>query len=65
MVAVFYDRRHDSYTELSGEPVEYITGISGQNNMGTHGYSGGQLPPMANVREQYPLDQTTSVVDMR
>ena len=64
-MAVFYDRRHDSYNELSGEPVEYISGISGQNNASTHGYSGGQMPPMAAVHEKYPLDQTTSVVNMR
>lgn len=64
-MAVFYDRRNAAYNELSGEPVEHITGISRQNNAGTYGYSGGQLPPMANVREQYPLDQTTSVVNMR
>lgn len=64
-MAVFYDRRHESYNELSGEPVEYITGIPGQNNAGTYGYSGGQMPPMANVREQYPLDQTVGVVNMR
>lgn len=64
-MTVFYDRRHDSYNELSGEPVEYITGIPGQNNAGTHGYSGGLMPPMANVREEYPLDQTVGVVNMR
>lgn len=64
-MTVFYDRRHESYNELSGEPVEYITGIPGQNNADTFGYSGGQMPPMANVREQYPLDQTTSVVNIR
>lgn len=64
-MTVFHDRRNAAYTELSGEPVKYITGISGQNNAGTFGYSGGQLPPLANVKEQYPLDQTTSVVNMR
>lgn len=64
-MTVFYDRRHDSYNDLSGEPVEYITGISGQNNAGTHGYSGGHMPPLANVREEYPLDQTVGVVNMR
>lgn len=64
-MTVFYDRRHDSYNDLSGEPVQVITGISGQNNAGTHGYSGGQMPPMANVHEQYPLDQTTSVTNIR
>lgn len=64
-MTVFYDRRNAAYNELSGEPVEYITGISGQNNADTLGYSGGYIPPLANVRTQYPLDQTASVVNMR
>jgi hypothetical protein len=64
-VTVFHDRRNAAYTELSGEPVDFITGISGQNDASTHGYSGGQLPPLADIKEQYPLDQTTSVVNMR
>lgn len=64
-MTVFHDRRKAAYTELSGEPVDFITGISGQNNADTFGYSGGQLPPLANIKKQYPLDQTTSVVNMR
>ena len=64
-MTIFHDRRNTAYIELSGEPVEYITGISGQNDASTHGFSGGQMTPMANVREQYPLDETTSVVNMR
>jgi hypothetical protein len=64
-VTVFHDRRSAAYNELSGEPVEYITGISGQNNASTFGYSGGQLPPLSATQPKYPLDQTASVVDMR
>lgn len=64
-MTVFYDRRHDSYNDLSGEPVEYITGISGQNNADTHGYSGGQLPPMSNTPPEYPVNQTVSVTNIR
>jgi hypothetical protein len=64
-VTVFYDRRRSAYNELSGEPVEVITGISGQNNASTHGYSGGEMPPLKNEKIQYPVDQTTSVVNMR
>jgi len=60
-VTVFYDRRKAAYTELSGEPVELITGISGHNFQ----YSGGKLPSISDIQEQYPVDQTASVVDMR
>lgn len=64
-MTVFYDRRKAAYNELSGEPVEYITGISGQNNADTFGYSGGEMPPLSATRTKYPLDQTASVVNMR
>lgn len=64
-MTVFHDRRNAAYTELSGEPVEYITGISGQNNAETFGYSGGEMPPLSATKSKYPVDQTTSVVDMR
>lgn len=60
-MTVFHDRRSAAYTELSGEPVELITGISGQNPQ----YSGGQLPPLSDTKGQYPLNETASVVDMR
>ena len=59
-MTVFHDRRTAAYIELSGD-TKFITGISGQNPQ----YSGGELPPLSNTREQYPLDQTASVVDMR
>lgn len=65
-MTVFYDRRSAAFNELSGSPNDFIiTGIPGQNNASTHGYSGGQMPPLSNTQEKYPLDQTTSVVDMR
>lgn len=64
-MTVFHDRHNAAYTELSGDASEFITGISGQNNASTHGYSGGFIPPLANIRAEYPLDQTTSVVNMR
>ena len=64
-MTVFYDRRNAAYKELSGDTSQLITGISGHNNADTFGYSGGQLPPLSNTREQYPLDQTVSVTDMR
>ena len=64
-MTVFHDRRTAAYNELSGEPVEYITGISGQNNADTHGYSGGPIPPNSATQPKYPVDQTASVVDMR
>lgn len=64
-MTVFHDRRTAAYNELSGEPVEYITGISGQNNADTHGYSGGEMPPLSATRTEYPLDQTTSVTNFR
>lgn len=62
---IFHDRRNAAYNELSGEPVEYITGISGQNNADTHGYAGGQLPPMSATQPKYPVDQTVSVTNVR
>lgn len=64
-MTVFYDRRSAVYNELSGDTVEFITGISGQNDSSTYGYSGGKLPPLSATMPKYPLDQTTSVVDMR
>lgn len=64
-MTVFHDRRNAAYNELSGDTVEFITGISGQNNASTHGYSGGLMPPLSATMPEYPLDQTTSVVDMR
>lgn len=59
-MTVFHNRSTNSYTELSGD-IDFITGIPGQNPQ----YSGGELPPLSDTKEQYPLDQTTSVVDMR
>lgn len=65
-MTVFYDRRTAAYRELSGDiSSAIVTGIPGQNNASTFGYSGGQLPPLSNTREQYPLDQTVSVTNMR
>ena len=64
-MTVFHDRRTAAYTDLSGEPVEYITGISGQNNADTHGYSGGLMPPLSATQPEYPVDQTTSVTNFR
>lgn len=57
-MTVFYARRIAAYRELSGDTSnELITGISGQKPLA--------IMVSNNTREQYPLDQTVSVTNMR
>lgn len=71
-MTVFHDRRAATYTELTGNSGEYdFVSVPGQINAAAQernqflnklGYSGGELPQL---RTKYPVDQTTSVVNMR
>ena len=64
-MTVFYDRRTAVYRVVSVDISSAIVkGIAGQSGAGQLGYSGGQLPPLSNTREQYQLDQTVSVTNM-
>jgi hypothetical protein len=56
-MTVFHDRRTASYHELTGD-----RNVPGWLNKT---YSGGKLPIRPDSQEQYPLDQTDSVVNMR
>lgn len=58
---IFRDRRTVSFNELSGD-VEIQRYNSFLNRWG---FSGGHIPSRPDVRQQYPPDQTTSVVNMR
>lgn len=74
-MTVFYDRRTAQYNELTGNSGDYMTvPVPGQFNadvvrrnelLNSLGYSGGHIPPMAQGKEKYPVDQTTAVVNMR
>ena len=72
---VFYDRRTASFNDLSGDSGEYkFSSIPGQENTYAQlrnkllislGFSGGSISTRTGVKQQYPVDQTTSVVNMR
>lgn len=63
-MTVFNDRRTAALTELSG-PILLDT-VPGQlNTLNKLGFSGGKLPTRPDVQEQYPMNQTVSVVNMR
>jgi hypothetical protein len=74
-MTVFRDRRTDAYSELTGNRGDYMfTPVPGQNSadiqernqfMNRLGYSGGELPTRNDIQVKYPVDQTTSVVNMR
>ena len=65
-MTVFYDRRSAAYKELSGDSADVlITGIPGQNNADTYGFSGGKIPPLSNTQEQYPINLLGAVINMR
>jgi hypothetical protein len=61
-MVLFYDRRLDAHKDLTANTaIQYVTGIVGENPP----YSGGEYPPMSQTKEKYPLDQTTSVTNVR
>jgi hypothetical protein len=72
-VTVFHDRRAATYRELTGNRGDYmLVAVPGQLNAAAQerndylndmGYSGGDVP--SRNAAKYPLDQTTSVVNMR
>lgn len=72
---IFHDRRTASFNELSGNEGSYmLSAIPGQINadiqerndfLNKLGFSGGHIPTRKDIREKYPVDQTTAVVNMR
>lgn len=74
-MTVFHDRRTASFKELSGNSGGYLfANVPGQENADVQqrndflnklGFSGGHIPSRSDIREQYPVDQTTAVVNMR
>jgi hypothetical protein len=74
-VTVFHDRRSAAYNELTGNSGDYmLVAIPGQQNadiqqrndmLNKLGFSGGHIPTRPDVKQQYPVDRTTSVVNMR
>lgn len=74
-MTVFHDRRTASFNELSGNSGSYIfANVPGQENayiqqqnnfLNKLGFSGGHIPSRPDVKQQYPVDQTTAVINMR
>ena len=74
-MTVFYDRRTAQFINLTGDSGSFMdVPVPGQINadvvrrnelLNSLGYSGGHIPPMSAGKEQYPVDQTTAVVNMR
>lgn len=63
-MTVFNDRRTATLTELSGPML--LDTVPGQlNTLNKLGFSGGKLPTRSDKKKQYPVDQTTAVVNMR
>lgn len=72
-MTVFHDRRNAAYNELTGNSGDYmLVSVPGQENADVQqrndmlnklGFSGGHIS--TRTAAKYPVDQTTSVVNMR
>jgi len=61
-MTVFHDRRTSSFKELSSN---FMYDPQYKNTLRTFGLSGGTIPTRPDIKQQYPVDQTTAVVNMR